>query len=288
MDANSTNETACATADANNDGILDLFVGAHGSGEVSLLLGDGEGGFTFSSKVAAGGNGSWMIAVGDVNQDGYADAAIVNSQSSNVGIILGDGAGGLSAAVTYPTGGFPIAIDLGDIDGDEDLDLMTSNYSGGNWTYWENDGSGTFINRRTLESETAGSCATFHDRDNDGDLDMTGIDEIDDLIIMFENTGTSAVTEHSPRSIQLFRDARPNPFSENTTLVFIVPAGVHARAMLRIIDASGHQVFEFLSDNPQQGEQTVTFDATTLPSGKYICILDIGGFHDVIELVHVR
>ena len=33
----------------------------------------------------------------------------------------------------------------------------------------------------------AGSCAVLVDRDNDGDLDMIGIDELDDLLFLFTN-----------------------------------------------------------------------------------------------------
>lgn len=68
-----------------------------------------------------------------------------------------------------------------------DLDAITSNISGKNFTLYENLGDGSFGNPRTLAASGAGSCAIIHDRDNDGDLDITGVDEIDDLIVLFEN-----------------------------------------------------------------------------------------------------
>jgi len=57
-------ETACAVADANGDGIIDVFVGAIRSGEVILLLSDGRGGLRRSAAVSANG-GPWMLAAGD-------------------------------------------------------------------------------------------------------------------------------------------------------------------------------------------------------------------------------
>ncbi len=180
-------ETACAAADADGDGISDIFIGSLESGEVTLLLGDGAGRYEESARVSVGG-GPWMLAVGDVNGDGDVDVVSANLTRSTFTVALGDGEGGLSFAQVYPVGDTPVAIDLGDLDGDGDLDVVTSNFGSATWTLYENAGDGTFINPRTLQASSAGSCAILHDRDNDGDLDMTGIDEKDDLVFLFLNS----------------------------------------------------------------------------------------------------
>lgn len=179
-------ETACATADANGDGIMDVFIGSLTSGEVSVLLGDGTGGLRLERTVNALG-GPWMIAAGDVNGDGSVDVVSANFNQGTASVLLGDGAGGLLFSQTYPVGTWPVAIDLGDIDGDGDLDLVASNFTTADFTVYENSGAGQFFNRRDMAASTAGSCTILHDRDNDGDLDMTGIDEKDDLLILFRN-----------------------------------------------------------------------------------------------------
>ena len=188
---NARSGKTCAAADANGDGILDLFVGAYGSREVVVFLGDGQGGLEYHTKVPAGGS-PWMIVAGDVNGDGNVDVVAANRNQDNMAILLGDGRGGLSRPTTYPVGGGPLAVDIGDIDGDGDLDAITSNISGKNFTLYENLGDGSFGNPRTLAASGAGSCAIIHDRDNDGDLDITGVDEIDDLIFLFENRPAGA------------------------------------------------------------------------------------------------
>jgi hypothetical protein len=181
-------EKTCATGDANEDGILDLFVGAFNSDEMLVYLGDGNGGLEFKSKVPTRGR-TWMIVSGDMNGDGHVDLISANRQTSSAAVFFGDGEGNLSEPVQYKIGEDPLAIDVGDIDGDGDLDVVSSDKAGDSFTIYENAGDGTLIRPRTLLSGKAGSCAIIHDRDRDGDLDITGVDETADLIFLFENPG---------------------------------------------------------------------------------------------------
>ncbi len=185
-DVGGDGETACATVDADEDGIPDIAIGAINSSELIVLFGNGGGGFAASDPIAAGG-GPWMLAAGDVNGDGHGDVLSANAGQNTFSVLLGDGAGGFTLDDTYPVGQTPLAIDVGDLDGDGDLDVVTSNFQSADWTVYENLGDGAFGNPRTLFAGSAGSCATLHDRDGDGDLDVTGIDEIDDLVVLFEN-----------------------------------------------------------------------------------------------------
>ncbi len=181
-------EKTCATGDANEDGILDLFVGAFNSNEMLVYLGDGEGGLEFHTKVPTRGR-TWMVVTGDMNGDGHVDLISANRQTSSAAIFLGDGKGNLGEPRQYPIGEDPLAIDVGDVDGDGDLDVVSSDKAGDSFTLYENAGDGTLIRPRTLLSGQAGSCAIIHDRDRDGDLDITGVDETADLIFLFENPG---------------------------------------------------------------------------------------------------
>ena len=182
--------TSCAVADVNADGIPDAFVGSFSSKEISILLGDGQGAFVFSDKITTGGN-TWMLATGDVNGDGNADVVSAGGQSNEFSIGYGDGSGGFSSTVSIASDGFLVAIDLGDVDGDGDLELAVSSISNGRWLLYENDGSGTYqIDPLPFNANDKGSCVIFHDRDNDGDLDMTTIDEGADVLLFFDNDST--------------------------------------------------------------------------------------------------
>ncbi len=181
-------EKTCATGDANEDGILDLFVGAFNSDEMLVYLGDGKGSLEFASKVSMRGR-TWMIVSGDMNGDGHVDVISANRQTNTAAIFLGDGKGNLAEPMQYPIGEDPLAIDVGDIDGDGDLDVVSSDKAGDSFTIYENAGDGTLVRPRTLVSGEAGSCAIIHDRDRDGDLDITGVDETADKIFLYMNPG---------------------------------------------------------------------------------------------------
>ncbi|MGH1365447.1 MAG: FG-GAP-like repeat-containing protein [Calditrichia bacterium] len=251
VEATGTDETAIVAADANNDGIQDLFVGALSSQEVILLLGDGNGGLTVSDKVSAGGT-PWMITAGDVNGDGFADAVVANSSNGTAGVIIGDGNGNLTPAVTYSTGGdFPIAIDLGDIDGDGDLDMMSSSFGtgaqgSGNWRLFENSGNGTFPIFEDYEPSTSASCAVFHDRNNDGIMDVTGIDELDDLLFLFSNTltGIGDNNDLAPDQFALGQNY-PNPFNPTTRINYVLTAS--GNTSLELFDLAGRRVATLFS-----------------------------------------
>ena len=127
--------TSIAVGDFNDDGKQDLAVANGGDDNVTIRLGDGMGGFPTASTVGAG-NGPTSIAVGDFNRDGKQDLAVSNGLSDNVTIRLGDGMGGFpdANASTVSAGGDPVAIAIGDFNGDGKQDFGVANASSDNVT----------------------------------------------------------------------------------------------------------------------------------------------------------
>jgi hypothetical protein len=185
-------EFGLGAADMDEDAILDLVVGAHGAAQtgsgVAINRGEGDGSFSFLSLQAPETRG-WQLAVGDLNGDGHedvatADGALSRASPDTITVLLGDGAGMASVHQSYTQDiAQPFAIDLGDLDGDRDLDVVVSNY-GGDWQILENDGSGTIALARAVNANLAASCAILVDSDNDGDLDAALIDEIEDVLVV--------------------------------------------------------------------------------------------------------
>ncbi len=73
-----SNPNNAAVGDFNGDGIPDLAVPNPGSNNVSILLGDGNGGFAPAGSPVAVGSAPIGVAVGDFNGDGIADLAVAN------------------------------------------------------------------------------------------------------------------------------------------------------------------------------------------------------------------
>jgi hypothetical protein len=115
-----------AAADVNGDGARDFAVANLGSDDVTILLGDGSGGFAGAggSPVPAG-DGPLAVETADLNGDGNADLAVANGASGNLTVLLGDGTGAFAAAPGSPisVGGSPGDIAAADLNNDGDVDL---------------------------------------------------------------------------------------------------------------------------------------------------------------------
>ncbi len=152
---------AISAGDFNRDGKLDLAVGGAGgtvnssavSGNVTILLGNGDGTFTQATgspiTEPLGADG---IAVGDFDKDGKLDLAVLEGGNTVVDILRGNGDGTFTEAsgspMTVETDLFTVALGdpivAGDFDGDGNPDLAVTNGSSGDVTILLGKGDGTF------------------------------------------------------------------------------------------------------------------------------------------------
>jgi hypothetical protein len=77
--------------DLNHDGELDLAVGNIFSDDVSILLGNGAGGFAAAGSPLPVGDFPFSLAVANLNRDHKPDLAVPAYGSNNVTVLLNRG-----------------------------------------------------------------------------------------------------------------------------------------------------------------------------------------------------
>jgi hypothetical protein len=165
--------SSVTVGDFNGDGKLDLATANGGSDNLSVLLGNGTGGFGAATNFAVGSSPR-SVTAGDFNGDGKLDLATANYLSDNVSVLLGDGTGGFGAATDFAVGGFPNSVTAGDLNGDGKLDLATANVVDKNVSVLLGNGIGSFGVATNFGVGTTGpdSVVTVGDFNGDGKLDL--------------------------------------------------------------------------------------------------------------------
>jgi hypothetical protein len=107
--------------DLDGDGELDLVTSNYAGGTgttVSVMLGQGDGGFTAPVPYAVG-MGAIFVVTDDFNGDGVPDLLAVAQHENSLALLLGVGDGTFSAAAPFgaSAGAYPTAIGLGNFNG---------------------------------------------------------------------------------------------------------------------------------------------------------------------------
>ncbi|MBB3838367.1 hypothetical protein FHS57_002372 [Runella defluvii] len=160
-----------AIGDFNGDGKQDIAATNTSSNNVSILLGDGGGGFNSSTAVAVGLD-SRSIVVGDFNGDGNQDIAVANFGGTTVSIRLGNGVGGFSGNTEVGVESAPWSIAIGDFNGDGKQDLAVSNNSSKSVSIRLGDGLGGFNGSTNIVVGETPRGVAIGDFNSDGKQDI--------------------------------------------------------------------------------------------------------------------
>lgn len=170
-----------ALGDLDDDGDLDAFGGLRGA-NVIWLNGSAPADFMINSGQQLGNRDSRGIALGDLDDDGDLDAFVANAEYRASGqpdlppgntVWLNDGSGIFTDSGQDLGMGNSLALALGDLDDDGDLDAFVANGLQNNTAdqVWLNDGSGNFSDSGQELSFAWNTDIALGDVDGDTDLD---------------------------------------------------------------------------------------------------------------------
>jgi hypothetical protein len=177
--------------DLDGDGDLDLTVANQDSGDIAVLLNDGDGTFAHPARYAVGGRLK-SVAIGDLSGDGHPDLAVANNVELAVFHNVGNGT--FTAEGSYAVGETPKVAAPGDLDGDGDLDLVVTDRDGDRIWVLRNAGDGTFADSVPFETGDGPRGMAVADLDADGDADVVvaNMDGDDVSVLLNNGDGTFA------------------------------------------------------------------------------------------------
>lgn len=158
--------------DIDGDGDLDLVAPQFNSNRLGILKNNGDGTFATNTTYLSVDGRPLGVVGADFDGDGDLDLAVTVtvSNGSIVSVLLNRGDGTFDAPAIFHTIDGNSSISAGDLDGDGDVDLVTSGRLA-NVSVLLNRGGGRFALEASLTPAADG--VAIGDLDGDGDLDLT-------------------------------------------------------------------------------------------------------------------
>jgi len=166
---------ALFAADVNGDGTMDVISASLNDDKVAWYNNvDGQGNFDGEYNITGHANEPRSIKNADIDGDGFQDVVSASYLDDKVAWYRNlDGSGNFSTQkiISAANRGVKI-IEVADIDGDGDNDIIAASFDQGHLSWYENlDGLGTFSNRIAIAEKYIDSMH-LSDIDLDGDLDI--------------------------------------------------------------------------------------------------------------------
>ncbi len=118
-------------------------------------------------------------------------------------------------------------------------------------------------------------------------MDLDGTAHTSDEVRVTVSPRTTAIDEQGyvPSSFQVF-PTYPNPFNPSTVVSYGLPQRAHVT--IAVYNALGQEVARLANEEHEAGYHRVTFDASGLPSGTYVCRVQADQFVESRRLVLIR
>ena len=265
-----------AVGDFNADGISDLATTNYtlGKSNVSVLLGNGKGGFGTPTSFDVGvhpdvdGN-PILLTIGDFNGDGISDLATANYGSIDVSVLLGNGKGSFGTATNFAVAGSPTSLTVGDFNNDGISDLATAN-AAYTISVLQGDGKGSFATATNFSGYSTPTSVTVGDFNGDGISDLAIADSNGNNVSILLNKNAATSVNNAPVVANLIPT---QSFISGNALNFIFAANTFT-------DPDSGDILSY-SAKLADGNKLptwLTFDATTRTFAGTPATGDVGNF----------
>ena len=234
-----------ALADVNGDEKLDIVAVNRLDNTVSILPGVGDGTFRQAITFAVSG-APVAVAVGDFNKDGKPDLAVLEdcgaascSQPGILEILLGAGDGSFQSAVSYPAGYSPSSLAVGDINGDENLDIIVASRCGkdascqssSTGTLLLGDGTGKFTQGPDIALGNSPASVALGNLSGLGVVDLVVSRSTDNTVAVLNGNGDGT-----------FRAAVPYPVGNNPGSLVVADFNADGKADVAVANVNDSTV----------------------------------------------
>ncbi|MBS1500461.1 MAG: VCBS repeat-containing protein [Bacteroidetes bacterium] len=276
-----------AIADLNKDGIPDLVFANHTKKYLTVLIGDGKGGFRpmpgspFRVNSIPHTHG---VAVGDFNRDGLPDLVTDSWGNDHIVLLFGNKHSGFDTpGVLVPVGKHPYQrLRTSDLNNDGNTDIVTTNLDGNNCTIILGNGKGGF-------TEPAGSpfpCGDSPFGVSIGDINNDGISDmaiVNSPTITSNNTGRDGLTILTGNGKGLFTMMPGSPFATGRSPSRVAIGDINGDKINDIVtgDYNSNNITVFLMSKKGVASK-YTIAVGQKPDGVIIADIDSDGRNEIL------
>ena len=202
--------------DMDGDGRADLVTANKDANTVSIVLNTGAlGNISFAARVdLAAGTKPYFVTVGDLDGDSKPDVAaaaygdnkmVVFRNKSTVGVVSFDARQDFAVTTPY-------SISIGDLDGDEKLDLITGNLTSNNISIFRNTsvvGAISFASKTEIALGQRIYNVAIGDLNGNGKNDLVTSNYTNNTVSVLRNTGSAGSISFAPQ-VDISTGAGPN------------------------------------------------------------------------------
>ncbi|RMH27388.1 MAG: hypothetical protein D6693_05425 [Planctomycetota bacterium] len=190
------------TGDLTGDGYADIAVANSQRDDVAILINNGDATFTLGAPVPTPIL-PFDVTIADFNGDTLGDLAVAffgttptdPPHNGGVGVYLSTAPGRFAPGVFYAAGADPHNVDVGDLDGDGDIDIVAFAQTSSEFAVLLNTGDGAFTGPDLYPTGRVPQDGALGDLDGDGDLDAVGGSAFDNNFAVHINKGDGTFAE---------------------------------------------------------------------------------------------